>query len=103
MYPEWVQNGHMENEPHEPHAVPAPIAPPRCAVCGGPDAQGNGCEHCPAVERDDMPTYDELRRMSDEALRDLVDVEREQGRAFGVLAEAARVVLSLRYGVTMLR
>lgn len=22
---------------------------PRCAVCGGPDAEGNGCEFCPAV------------------------------------------------------
>lgn len=22
---------------------------PRCAVCGGPDADGNGCEFCPAV------------------------------------------------------
>lgn len=22
-----------------------------CAVCGGPDEDGNGCEHCPAVTR----------------------------------------------------
>lgn len=23
---------------------------PRCIVCGGPDAAGNGCEFCPAVK-----------------------------------------------------
>lgn len=26
------------------------VAAPRCAVCGGPGADGSGCEHCPAVD-----------------------------------------------------
>jgi len=28
----------------EPESPPA-----RCAVCGGPETDGNGCEFCPAV------------------------------------------------------
>lgn len=38
----------------EDRASRSGVAAPRCAVCGGPDADGNGCEFCPAV---DGPTY----------------------------------------------
>lgn len=33
----------------EPESLPGP----RCAVCGGPAADGSGCEYCPAVTRVD--------------------------------------------------
>lgn len=71
------------------------MSAPRCAVCGGPDADGNGCEFCPAVG---APSTAELREMSDNALRTLIAVERENGRAQGEVAEAARLLLALRTG-----
>jgi hypothetical protein len=71
------------------------VSVPRCVVCGGPDAEGNGCEFCPAVG---APSIAELREMSDNALRTLIAVERENGRAHGEIAEAARLLLALRTG-----
>lgn len=41
-----------------------------------------------------------LRELTDEQLRELIAYEREQGRAFGFVADAARTLYELRTGRT---
>jgi tRNA G26 N,N-dimethylase Trm1 len=40
------------------------VSVPRCAVCGGPDAAGNGCEFCPAVDPTPALTEEAFARMT---------------------------------------
>jgi hypothetical protein len=41
----------------EDRASRSGAAAPRCAVCGGPDADGNGCEFCPKVDASPTAAY----------------------------------------------